>query len=188
MLMKHSSGSASAVARRYDVAKDDGTTAAESATRLRRRELAVEAASEARCQKTGFWSSVLDFLVEGFVSCAASSYPTMLSPLAPYPEEQEIPTARDISLRRWRGSQLPILSVTKPVANKSTPLLGFDRDAGQTVPDTYAVFTDHGWREREREIEEAIAALSRLDDRTLQMLGIPHRSYIEQTVRYCHDC
>lgn len=45
-----------------------------------------------------------------------------------------------------------------------------------------------GWRERERSIERAVAALARLDDRTLLALGISHRSHIEWTVRYCHDC
>jgi hypothetical protein len=41
---------------------------------------------------------------------------------------------------------------------------------------------------REREIGKAVAALERLDDRTLLGLGICHRSHIELTVRYCHDC
>jgi hypothetical protein len=45
-----------------------------------------------------------------------------------------------------------------------------------------------GWRERQRMIEQAVAALARLDDRTLLALGIAHRSHIEWTVRYCHDC
>ena len=53
----------------------------------------------------------------------------------------------------------------------------------------YAVaIADHRLCELEREIEKAVAALAKLDDRTLRDLGIPHRSYIEQTVRYCHDC
>jgi hypothetical protein len=46
----------------------------------------------------------------------------------------------------------------------------------------------YGLRRREREIERAVAALARLDDQTLRDFGIPHRSCIEQTVRYCHDC
>jgi hypothetical protein len=44
------------------------------------------------------------------------------------------------------------------------------------------------WLEREQQIEHAIAALAKLDDRTLLGLGISHRSHIEWTVRYCHDC
>ena len=41
---------------------------------------------------------------------------------------------------------------------------------------------------REREIKKAVAALAQLDDRTLRDIGIPHRSQIEQVVRYCRDC
>lgn len=47
---------------------------------------------------------------------------------------------------------------------------------------------ERGWRQREQEIAKAVAALAKLDDQTLRGLGIPHRSYIEYTVRYCHDC
>jgi uncharacterized protein YjiS (DUF1127 family) len=41
---------------------------------------------------------------------------------------------------------------------------------------------------REREIRKAAATLAELDDRTLRDIGIPHRSEIEQVVRYCRDC
>jgi uncharacterized protein YjiS (DUF1127 family) len=30
--------------------------------------------------------------------------------------------------------------------------------------------------------------LTKLDDGTLRDIGIPHRSQIEQVVRYCRDC
>ena len=43
------------------------------------------------------------------------------------------------------------------------------------------------WR-RKREIKKAVAALAEFDDRTLRDMGIPHRSEIEQVVRYCRDC
>ena len=42
------------------------------------------------------------------------------------------------------------------------------------------------WR-REREIKKAVATLLALDDLTLRDIGIPHRSEIEQVVRYCFD-
>jgi uncharacterized protein YjiS (DUF1127 family) len=41
---------------------------------------------------------------------------------------------------------------------------------------------------REREIKKSVAALAKLDDRTLRDIGIPQRSLIEQVVRYCRDC
>ena len=41
---------------------------------------------------------------------------------------------------------------------------------------------------RELEIKKAVAALAKLDDRTLRDIGIPQRSQIEQVVRYCRDC
>jgi uncharacterized protein YjiS (DUF1127 family) len=42
--------------------------------------------------------------------------------------------------------------------------------------------------EFEREIKKAVTALAEFDDRTLRDMGIPHRSQIEQVVRYCRDC
>jgi uncharacterized protein YjiS (DUF1127 family) len=42
------------------------------------------------------------------------------------------------------------------------------------------------WR-REREIKKAVTALAEFDDRTLRDMGIPHRSRIEQIVRYGRD-
>ena len=41
---------------------------------------------------------------------------------------------------------------------------------------------------REREMRKAAATLAELDDRTLRDIGIPHRSEIEEVVRYCRDC
>jgi hypothetical protein len=68
-------------------------------------------------------------------------------------------------------------------------LLDLGREAGGTMRAGYAVAAaDDGSVKREREIRKAVAALERLDDGTLRGLGIRHRSHIEQTVRYCHDC
>jgi hypothetical protein len=49
-----------------------------------------------------------------------------------------------------------------------------------------SLLVEHG--SREQEIKKAVAALAKLDDRTLRDLGIPQRSLIEQVVRYCRDC
>ena len=48
------------------------------------------------------------------------------------------------------------------------------------------LLAEHG--RQEREIKKAVAALAKLDDRTLRDIGIPRRSQIEQVVRYCRDC
>ena len=48
-------------------------------------------------------------------------------------------------------------------------------------------YSDRG-QEFEREIKKAVTALGEFDDRTLRDMGIPHRSQIEQVVRYCRDC
>ena len=63
------------------------------------------------------------------------------------------------------------------------PLLDLEREAGRAMP-----AADNGSDKREREIRKAVAALERLDDGTLHGLGIRHRSHIEPTVRFCHDC
>jgi hypothetical protein len=69
------------------------------------------------------------------------------------------------------------------------PLLDLEREAGRTIPAGCAVAAaDDGSDKREREIRKAVAALERLDDGTLHGLGIRHRSHIEPTVRFCHDC
>jgi hypothetical protein len=69
------------------------------------------------------------------------------------------------------------------------PALDLEREAGRTMPAGYAVASaDDGSVEQERKIRKAVAALERLDDGTLLGLGIRHRSHIEPTVRYCHDC
>jgi len=146
--MKHSSGSANGVARRYDVATDDSSIADQRTRRARRPDLSVELADEANDQETGFWYSVLDFLMEGFALCATSSYPTMFPPLAPHPEQQKTPTAREISLRRWRSArhgpllpdgdaaglnlatmarELLLRRVGKPYANREIGAPGWER-------------------------------------------------------------
>ena len=67
--------------------------------------------------------------------------------------------------------------------------LDLERGTARRTPAGYGVTSaDDSSRKREREIGKAVAALEKLDDRTLHGLGIRHRSHIEQTVRYCHDC
>ena len=43
------------------------------------------------------------------------------------------------------------------------------------------------WR-NEREIRRAVRALAEFDDQTLRDMGIPDRSQVEFTVRFCREC
>jgi uncharacterized protein YjiS (DUF1127 family) len=133
---------------------------------------------EADVRETTFWSAVVDYLIESFALYAASIHPAALYPAEPRPDERNILQPSEV-FRRERRGLLKLVSTTSSAGPEPATIptrsaenaIGFDGD-----------------RQREREIERAVAALAELDDRTLRELGIPHRSQIEQTVRYCHDC
>lgn len=123
----------------------------------------VEVSSdEADGGKPAFWSLVVGYLIESFALYAASMHPVGLFPVEPAPERQNMPQPTQLSPRQ-RRVVLTLVSTTAAVGS-----------AGDSP--------------REHEIKKAVAALAELDDRTLRELGIPHRSHIERTVRYCHDC
>jgi uncharacterized protein YjiS (DUF1127 family) len=84
----------------------------------------------------------------------------------------------NLMLPKRQSSSSPSL-----VADQRTPLL--TTSAGK-VDSLRTLLAEHG--RREREIKKAVAALAKLDDRTLRDIGIPRRSQIEQVVRYCRDC
>jgi hypothetical protein len=149
MLAKQSSGSANGLASWYDPPRD-GERGVINARREHGTDPAPESLSsgitaiaKADRPRRAFWSSAVDFFVEGLASCGTSLHPVMFF--------MEQPALFD--LERGNDSRMPAGSV-----------------------------------KREREIGKAVAALERLDDRTLFGLGICHRSHIELTVRYCHDC
>ena len=157
MLAKQSSGSANGLVSWYDT-PGNGETRDINTTRVRGPSeqhslLAVIAPiTEADRGKPAFWSSVVDFFVEGLAACGTSLHPVMFF-------------------------------MEQPVS------LDLERGTVPRTPDGYGVtFAYESSSKREREIRKAVAALERLDDRTLHGLGIRHRSHIEQTVRYCHDC
>ncbi len=197
MLAKHLSRSANEVIRRYDVPSEARGIADKNSTQARRPDLTVVlaeakslptvivAVAEADCQKTTFWSSVIGYLIESFALCGASLHPTALFPVEPDPDEEKIPQPRDIPLRERRG----LICRISPTASQDTASPEFERKANHVMPAGYVVaFADERLRERERKIKKAAAALAELDDRTLLDMGIPHRSQIEQVVRFCHDC
>jgi hypothetical protein len=190
MLENHLPGSATGVVKRYDATRDgslrDGSLGAGRSRPTRQpdsenKPLARVAttASAADRQQTGFWSLLINSLMEGLALYGASVHAVVLFPAEPDPGEEQSAAPRDVAGRRWRGP-IRVISSTQDTASTR-----FDRDADRVMP---AGFASANRSMREREIQEATAALARLDDRTLLNLGIPHRSYIEQTVRYCHDC
>jgi uncharacterized protein YjiS (DUF1127 family) len=134
---------------------------------------------EADVRETTFWSAVADYLIESFALYAASIHPAALYPAEPRPDERNILQPSEV-FRRERRVRLTLVSTTTSSAGPEPA----------TIPTRSAenAIGFDGDRQREREIERAVAALAELDDRTLRELGIPHRSQIEQTVRYCHDC
>jgi hypothetical protein len=133
---------------------------------------------EAAARETTFWSAVVAYLIESFALYAASVHPAALypDPVEPRPRERNI-QPRQVSARERRG-HLRLVSRTTSSAGPEP----------ETTPRPPAGYATGLVGDSEREIERAVAALAKLDDRTLRELGIPHRSQIERAVRYCHDC
>jgi hypothetical protein len=182
MLENLSPGSATGVVKRYDAPRDgslhDGSLGAARSRPMRQPDSeskplprVTTAASVTDRQQTGFWSLLISSVMEGLALYGASVHAGVLFPAEADPGEEQSPAPREIAVRRWRGP----IQVISSIRDTSTR---FDRETDRVMPAG----------KREREIQKAIAALARLDDWTLLNLGIPHRSYIEQTVRYCHDC
>jgi hypothetical protein len=190
MLENHLLGSATGAVKGRDVPGDGSTRVFRSGPmrqpspeKVKLLPPATTAASAIDRQPTGFWSLLISSLMEGLAFYGASVHSVAFIPTEPHPGEQQRPAPRDIAVRRWRGP-IRVISSTEPRDTGSTR---FDRDADRVVSaGSKAAFETRS--KREREIQKAAAALARLDDGTLLNLGIPHRSYIEETVRYCHDC
>jgi hypothetical protein len=190
MLENHLPGSATGGAKRYDATRGgslrNGSVEAGRSRPMRQPDsenkplarVATTASAMDR-EQTGFWSLLVNSLMEGLALYGASMHSVVLFPTEPDAGEEQSPAPRDVAVRRWRGP-IRVISSTQDTASTKC-----DRDADRVMP---AGYVSANRSKREREIQEASAALARLDDRTLLNLGIPHRCYIEQTVRYCRDC
>jgi uncharacterized protein YjiS (DUF1127 family) len=158
------------------------------------------------------WSALFWSALEGFALYGASFHGIVT--LGDMAEIGEI-GAQPPQTPSWRERRKSIALVPSPANAQATPLKSentIDRTAVRSqLPgalDHHVILapeTDRprwwrwrgAWRgianrwtkwRREREISEAVEALRQFDDRTLRDMGIPHRSLIEQTVRYGRDC
>jgi uncharacterized protein YjiS (DUF1127 family) len=163
-------------------------------------------------QETGLWPSIIRSLMDGFALYGASVHPTACFPVMLYSYEQISGRERRgfISLVSTTPSQDgTVSSGLERDADQATPagfgaafadesVRGFNgvvslrigrssRWSWLTLPwEAVVILWTRG--RRERKIKRAAAALAELDDRILRDMGIPHRSQIEEVVRYCHDC
>ncbi len=123
------------------------------------------------------WSKILNFVIEGFTISGASLHPM------------------DDLLRddRWPEAKSKPQEIISPDGPRVTVM--FPVRSPEVAPhwnwwassrEVAAAIGAH--LRKERDIKRAVDALSELDDKTLQDIGIPHRSRIEYVVRYCHDC
>lgn len=183
---KPSSGSVNSVVRLHFADPHQGVRldlrerrpADASRTRIRRvdaisLETLTEPAHTGR-HETSFGWAVVDYLMESFALAGASLYPTAHFPAEAYLAETET--------RRRKTPACP------PVPEHASPAIA-PSSHWSWLTSSWQVFDTlwAHWRS-ERQIKTAIDALAELDDRTLRDMGIPHRSQIEYTVRYCRNC
>jgi uncharacterized protein YjiS (DUF1127 family) len=134
-------------------------------------------------RKTAFWSSVLDYVIESFALYAASFHPVALFPVERRLDPRDMPHSGQVFGPGRRGLLTLVSTTASPETSRRRP----EPSTSPSPPAGYAIGLV-GATQRELEIEKAVAALAKLDDRTLRDLGIPHRSLVERTVRYCRDC
>jgi len=139
-------------------------------------------------RKTTFWASALNYLIESLGLCGAALCGAPLHQEAliePAAGEEKLSQPRDIHSSERRA----VTTLISPAAIRSAATPEPDRRSDHvTAPGYVIALSDESSDERERKIKTTVAALAELDDRTLLDMGVPHRSQIEQVVRYCLDC
>ena len=135
---------------------------------------------------TGPWPSIFALLTEGFALYAASygPYGALLNDTAISPAEASARRPEKMSPLERRK----FISIVSRSASPGVTVPEREISRNWLVRPWRAIASRRAHRRREREIKKAIAALAKLDDGTLRDIGIPHRSQIEQVVRYCRDC
>ena len=203
--MLNSPGSLNGVARPYSVPsrelrialRDNSSPTHENLARAPRLDLAdvksppviMPTMTRADRQKTAPWSPLFTSFIEGFALYGASYGGALLNAIATssvesFPTEASTPQPEEISPCERRK----FISLVSPAASPGTTAPARETSRNWRTKHWSAIagrWAD--WR-RQREIKKAVAALTKLDDGTLRGLGIPHRSQIEQVVRYCRDC
>ena len=199
MLKSNSSQNADRVARLYDAGNgeagnvlSDSRGVACGSRNLNSRPAAMPAVTESDRPNPALWWSVFNCFMEGFAIYGASVHPA-----AAFPVEAVLKTGKGLEPGSATREQATI--------EHDTFVLSENRDVVELgrVPASDACRSSRWhwltslcqpvgtlwtyWR-REQQLRNAVTALAELDDRTLRDIGIPHRSQIEQAVRYCRDC
>jgi uncharacterized protein YjiS (DUF1127 family) len=143
--------------------------------------------------------------MEGFALYGAALHPAAAFRVEAILAQEETAPQRKLSSRERRGSISLISPSTSPEPTAAKHDANYLSEASIEFEAVHALDTGRlgpwNWltspwqtvlalwirRRRHREIKQAVAALAELDDRTLRDIGIPHRSLIEQAVRYCRD-
>ena len=205
--MLNSPGSLNGVARQYSVPsrelrialRDNSSPTHENLARAPRLDLAdvksppviMPTMTRADRQKTAPWSPLFTSFIEGFALYGASygCYGALLNAIATSsvescPTEASTPQPEEISPCERRK----FISLVSPAASPGTTAPERETCHDWLAKPWRAIASRWAHWRRQREIKRAVAALAELDDRTLRNIGIPHRSQIEQVVRYCRDC
>jgi uncharacterized protein YjiS (DUF1127 family) len=158
------------------------------------------------------FTTLISALIEGFALYAMLYLPP-IDPERSSPAETEAGQPEKPTVRERRRSIAIVSSSANPEAKQSgrddrTNKAGSKSEAPSehaSLPESYRFEVDRSghrhwvtmpwsslagkWRHwrHERDIAALVAHLADLDDRTLRDMGIPHRSRIEQAVRYGRD-
>jgi hypothetical protein len=208
MVANHFSGAANDFLRRNDFPDDTGETTDNNATRTAGVESAavtlptviiavsdkfpavIVARPDTNQRTTTFWSSTLDYLVESLGSYGAALYCAAIEPVALFAVEpacgkETLTQPKDM----YSGERREVTNLISAAAIQHAVSPELEHRSDHATPAGYVIaLSDDSSRERERRITTTVAALAELDDRTLLEMGVPHRSQIEQVVRYCLDC
>ncbi|WFU69934.1 DUF1127 domain-containing protein [Bradyrhizobium sp. CB2312] len=141
---------------------------------------------------TTWWSTALEFFMEGFAVYGAALHPSAAFSV------EEASVSANAHQARFAGSRDPAVAHEQRASqylngsNVIAPELGAwieQHDRGDWLAglgEKIVALWTH-WR-REQEIRRAVRALAEYDDRTLRDIGIQGRADIERMVRYCRDC